>query len=76
LENFLLKNEDNLTNIKLIDFGLSNFENENKNATGTPYYVAPEILQNLPDIKSDVWSLGVIMYCLLCGTVPFKGLTK
>ena len=46
LENFLLKDPDDLTNIKLIDFGLSktlsvNFKSQ---ASGTPYYVAPETL--------------------------------
>lgn len=75
LENFLLKDPDDLTNIKLIDFGLSktlsvNFKSQ---ASGTPYYVAPETLLEQSTIKSDIWSLGVITYCLLSGTVPFFG---
>lgn len=46
LENFLLKDPDDLTNIKLIDFGLSKTLSVNfkSHASGTPYYVAPETL--------------------------------
>ena len=65
--------------IKITDFGLakyrSNKASEVSNMTtacGTPGYVAPEVLKNEPYNKAvDMWSLGVILYILLCGFPPF-----
>ena len=59
--------------IKLIDFGLSKWTTSGKlhTASGTPYYLAPEVLYGHKTAKSDIWSLGVLMYCLLSGTLPF-----
>jgi len=75
-ENFLLFKENDLDNIKLIDFGLSKKLSENEimhNPNGTAYYIAPEVLNGEYDNKCDIWSMGVVLYILLCGRPPFKG---
>ncbi|PRP89779.1 hypothetical protein PROFUN_00121 [Planoprotostelium fungivorum] len=79
-ENLLLSSNDADADIKLADFGLSTFVEEHtklKKAVGTPGYIAPEILQTLDEIldgygkEVDMWSVGVILYILLCGFPPF-----
>jgi calcium-dependent protein kinase len=61
--------------VKLIDFGLSKQVKSKKMNTivGTPYYIAPEVLKGNYNVKCDIWSLGVIMYILLSGYLPFGG---
>jgi len=77
LENFLFNDKDS-DNIRLIDFGLSkHFDHDGDKhslAVGTPYTVAPEIIEGEYDEKVDVWALGVITYLLLCGDPPFGGM--
>ncbi|XP_069891351.1 serine/threonine-protein kinase 33 isoform X4 [Dipodomys merriami] len=84
LENIMVKssfidgnNEMNL-NIKVTDFGLavkkhgSRSEGMMQTTCGTPIYMAPEVI-NAHDYSQqcDIWSIGVIMYLLLCGEPPF-----
>ncbi|XP_063161508.1 hormonally up-regulated neu tumor-associated kinase isoform X3 [Candoia aspera] len=75
IENLLL-DEDN--NIKLIDFGLSNcasilgYTDPFSTQCGSPAYAAPELLARKKyGPKIDVWSIGVNMYAMLTGTLPF-----
>mmetsp|Transcript_29287 Transcript_29287/g.75141 ORF Transcript_29287/g.75141 Transcript_29287/m.75141 type:complete len:566 (+) Transcript_29287:82-1779(+) len=78
-ENFLLADdgpitEDNL--LKLIDFGIACECRPGQMLTelcGTPFYVAPQVVTKRYDKRCDLWSVGVIMYTLLSGTVPFTG---
>ena len=62
--------------VKLIDFGLSKATTNNRNLTtvaGTPYYMAPEVLEGSYSKKADLWSLGVLLYTLVSGYLPFQG---
>eukprot|EP00667_Euglena_gracilis_P013091 EG_transcript_13478 len=61
--------------VKLGDFGLSrrlDTAELAKSFVGTPYYLSPEILQELPyDERSDIWALGVVLYELMAQRHPF-----
>lgn len=74
-ENILYSSTDPEASLKLADFGLAQLlkPNELMNvACGTPGYVAPEVLQGRYYGKEvDMWSVGVILYILLCGFPPF-----
>jgi serine/threonine protein kinase len=62
----------------LIDFGFAETINYTKleNRSGTPGYLPPEMFKNIPyNEKGDVFSAGVIFYCLIFGSTPFKGKT-
>lgn len=72
-ENLLL---DHNLNVKIADFGLSNMMMDGeflRTSCGSPNYASPEIISGRlyagPEI--DIWSCGVILYALLCGTLPF-----
>ena len=64
--------------MKLIDFGLAEYCEPGEHlhtAFGTILYVAPEVLQQKYDHACDIWSCGVMMYCLLSGSPPFHAST-
>ncbi len=74
LDNVLMDGEGG---VKLCDFGVSRLvkkEHIIKEQCGTPAYLAPEIIidEGYEGFYADIWSLGVLLYAMLQGTVPFK----
>ncbi|KAM8961601.1 maternal embryonic leucine zipper kinase [Pelodytes ibericus] len=74
-ENLLI---DENRNLKLIDFGLcakpkGGLDYQLMTCCGSPAYAAPELIQGKAYIGSeaDIWSMGVLMYALMCGYLPF-----
>jgi serine/threonine protein kinase/formylglycine-generating enzyme required for sulfatase activity len=66
--------------IKVMDFGLAKLKKEDNEKTlpgtvmGTPKYISPEQAQGkAADIRSDIYSLGVMIFQLACGRAPFEG---
>jgi calcium/calmodulin-dependent protein kinase I len=76
-ENLLYSSNEDNAMIKVSDFGFAKFlipksQEQLFTACGTPSYVAPEIIESKGyDYKVDCWSLGVILYVMLCGFPPF-----
>jgi len=78
-ENILLTGSGDL---KLVDFGLANYFDVRadfatkslRTQCGSPHYAAPEILtgQKYSGPLADVWSLGVLLYAMVCGSLPFN----
>ena len=86
-ENILFENSDG-HNIKIIDFHLAQstvgdqevplLERTLPSASpgepfGTPYYMAPEVIDGCYDEKCDLWSVGCILYAMLTGFQAFQG---
>ena len=73
-ENILLNEEH--TQIKFIDFGLSNYCNQNEllhSSCGSPCYASPEMLsgRSYRGATTDLWSAGIVLYSMLVGALPF-----
>ncbi|XP_010523831.1 PREDICTED: CDPK-related kinase 3 [Tarenaya hassleriana] len=78
-ENFLFTSSREDSDMKLIDFGLSDFirpDERLNDIVGSAYYVAPEVLHRSYSLEADIWSIGVITYILLCGSRPFWARTE
>jgi calcium-dependent protein kinase len=79
LENFMFEDSSPGAELKLIDFGISNKvfgrgdQSEQKTVVGTPDYIAPEAMYGAHGLACDMWSVGVIMYAMLSGELPFTG---
>jgi serine/threonine protein kinase len=78
-ENILLASKTDDTSLKIADLGFAKIlKGKNQMLStpcGTPGYVAPEVICEAPSytVACDVWSLGVILFILLCGCVAFCG---
>ncbi len=86
---FLTVRRDGWATVKLLDFGISKIIDaetisttlrrhvDTRDLLGTPHYMAPETVRSSKDAgpRSDLWSMGVVLYELLSGRLPFKGAT-
>lgn len=75
-ENLLYKDKDPGAPLKVIDFGLAVLVEPRHlvdECCGTTSYMAPEVLTGPYDVQCDLWSVGVIVYFMLCGYLPFMG---
>ena len=78
LDNILI---DEHFNCKLCDFGVSRYQKYNEminEQCGTPAYLAPEIVseKGYKNFGADIWSLGVLLFSIVTGHMPFKASTK
>jgi serine/threonine-protein kinase len=82
---FLVHRKGELPGVKLIDFGISKFVavrdqtklTQDGSMLGTPAYMSPEQARGLENVdhRTDLYAMGVILYEILTGDVPFKGAT-
>lgn len=71
-ENIVFGKKHDYSTLNLIDFGLATTTQANKKSSvGSPYYMAPEIINGNFSAKTDIWSVGVMIYLMLTGKHPF-----
>eukprot|EP01059_Diplonema_ambulator_P025650 TRINITY_DN4275_c0_g1_i1.p1 TRINITY_DN4275_c0_g1~~TRINITY_DN4275_c0_g1_i1.p1 ORF type:complete len:989 (+),score=330.71 TRINITY_DN4275_c0_g1_i1:378-2969(+) len=74
-DNILVGGDDE---VRLTDFGISHSihqDDEVADTRGTPAFLPPEVIRNekIPGTMTDIWALGITMYILTCGQLPFTG---
>lgn len=81
----MFESKDKDAKLKLIDFGLSRsfykIDSDSgkgkvvkmKTKAGTSFFMAPEVIIGKYTTKCDLWSIGVVLYVMLCGYPPFFG---
>ena len=69
-ENILFSNKKDYSTLKLIDFGLATTK-RNKEEVGTPLFMSPEATIGNSCPKSDIWSVGIIVYLMITGKYAF-----
>lgn len=72
-ENIIIRSTGELS---LVDFSLSKdlgtLDGRTNTLVGTPHYIAPEVIQGkCYGVNADYWALGVIVYEMMCGKMPF-----
>ena len=78
-ENIVIVGRGNYAELKLIDFDFAKHftpDHPMKRIMGSPLYMAPEVLRGNYTELCDVWSVGVILYEMLSGTLPFEDLDR
>ena len=74
-ENFLFSTRLPGTPLKMTDFGLADYcsgDTQLSEISGTPYYIAPEVIRQKYGLPADIWSCGAVMYKILTGNSPFS----
>lgn len=72
-ENILVQKVGKRFIYKIADFGLAKTESTDSQYAGTPHFMAPEVLKQIPhNYKSDLWSIGVILYFMMFRKYPFN----